>query len=57
MYGELMKKTIKQLNIQTLLEAGTLLSLAAWLFVYLVSGRYLTYVTPRTMGLTVRFKH
>ena len=49
MYGELMKKTIKQLNIQTLLEAGTLLSLAAWLFVYLVSGRYLTYVTPRML--------
>ena len=44
-----MRKTIKQLNIQTLLEAGTLLSLAAWLFVYLVSGQYLTYVTPRML--------
>lgn len=49
MYGDSMKKSIRKLNVQALLEAGILLALAVWLFVYLVSGRYLTYVTPRML--------
>ena len=44
-----MKKQIKQLNMQALLEACVLLALAVWLLVYLISGRYLTYVTPRML--------
>lgn len=44
-----MKKSIRQFNFQALFEAGILLALAAWLLVYLVSGRYLTYVTPRML--------
>ena len=44
-----MRKQVKQLNIQSLFEACTLLALAVWLFVYLVSERYLIYVTPRML--------
>jgi putative membrane protein len=44
-----MKKTIKQLNMQALLESAVLASLAIWLLFFLISGRYLLYVTPRML--------
>ena len=42
-----MKITAKQLNPQALLEAASLIAVAAWLGFELISKRYLVYVTPR----------
>ena len=43
------EKRVRQLNIPVLLEASVLFALAIWLIVYLVSGSYLVYVTPRML--------
>lgn len=44
-----MEKRVRQMNIPALLEACVLFALAIWLLVYLVSGQYLVYVTPRML--------
>ncbi|MEN6419173.1 MAG: TIGR03943 family protein [Clostridiaceae bacterium] len=48
-----MEKRVRQWNIPVLLEACVLFALAVWLFVYLISGRYLVYVTPRMLPYLV----
>ena len=44
-----MEKRVRQWNIPALLEACVLFALAIWLLIYLVSGQYLVYVTPRML--------